>query len=170
MSESINAAPVSRMRQLAAAGIAMTGIIGTTTACTPEQVQMSMDFCKKQPNYEQCLGNIAAASQIIPGLSHEASAVINEMNDTLAPSDDGLYRLRTCESTDRYNITNKSGKYMGAYQFDQRTWNGAAQGNGLVELVNVKPHHAPPEAQDALARAVFEDRGRSPWPECGKRI
>lgn len=158
----------SRMRQLAAAGVAAATMVAS--ACTPEQIQASMEYCQTQPDYKQCLGDLALMASNNTGLSTEAYQIITHMNDTLDPGDDALLRLRECESTDQYHITNKTGKYMGAYQFDQRTWNGAAQGNGLVELVNVKPHHAAPEAQDALARAVYEDRGRSPWPKCGKRI
>ncbi|MCA9329532.1 transglycosylase family protein, partial [Candidatus Saccharibacteria bacterium] len=146
-----------------AAGILLMG------ACTPEQVQASMDYCKTQPNYDQCLGELAMLGDST-GLSMDSNQKIAHINNTLSPSDASLSRLRECEASGQYNITNKSGKYMGAYQFDQRTWNGAAKGNGLVELINVKPHHASPQAQDAMARVLYEDRGRSPWPECGKRI
>ena len=34
-------------------------------------------------------------------------------------TDEELLRLRMCESTDNYEATNPSGKYRGAYQFDQ---------------------------------------------------
>lgn len=84
-------------------------------------------------------------------------------------SDAGLKRLRDCESTDRYWVTNPSGKYRGAYQFDFPTWNGVAE-RWFPHLVGVDPIDAPPEAQDAMTRALWSERGRYPWPECGLRV
>ncbi len=84
-------------------------------------------------------------------------------------SDAGLKRLRDCESTDRYWVTNPSGKYRGAYQFDFPTWNGVAE-RWFPHLVGVDPIDAPPEAQDAMTRALWSERGRFPWPECGLRV
>jgi len=81
----------------------------------------------------------------------------------------GWARLRNCESGGRYGITNRSGKYMGAYQFDQGTWNGIARRiNGAY--VGVRPHHAPPAVQDAMAYQLWRDRGRYPWPHCGRKM
>ena len=54
---------------------------------------------------------------------------------------------------------------MGLYQFDQRTWNGVAR-SVLPEFVGVSPAVAPAEVQNAMARALYAARGRSPWPVC----
>ena len=84
-------------------------------------------------------------------------------------TDTELKRLRDCESTDRYHITNPSGKYRGAYQFDFPTWDGVAA-RWFPHLVGVDPINASPEAQDAMTRALWSERGRQPWPECGLRV
>lgn len=89
----------------------------------------------------------------------------------MAPSDAALQRLAKCESTNNPKAVNKSGKYMGLYQFDQNTWNGVMGGTAeLPNFVGVKPNHAAAEVQSTAARVLYEQRGATPWPECGKRI
>lgn len=157
-------------RQLLAAGVATVGILGGT-ACESTQIKLSLEHCSEQPNVEHCLGQLASlASSQKPIMSEASFMRVVEINSTMAPSDSSLLRLRQCESTNRYNITNKSGKYMGAYQFDQRTWNNTAKTNGLAEFVGQNPHRTPAAVQDAMARGLYSQRGRSPWPECGRRI
>ena len=84
-------------------------------------------------------------------------------------SDTQLQRLRQCESTDRYHITNPSGRYRGAYQFDRQTWNGVAARH-YPNLQGVDPAAAAPHDQDRMARALWAERGRQPWPHCGRRV
>lgn len=71
-------------------------------------------------------------------------------------------QLRHCEATNNYEATNRSGKYRGAYQFDQDTWQSVG-GSG-------DPASATPVEQDKRARILFERRGSSPWPECGRYL
>ncbi|MEZ5166383.1 MAG: transglycosylase family protein [Acidimicrobiales bacterium] len=80
-----------------------------------------------------------------------------------------LARLRGCESTDNYRAVSSSGTYRGAYQFDRSTWNDVA-GRHFPWLVGVDPAAADPWWQDAMARALWSERGRSPWPICGRRV
>lgn len=87
-------------------------------------------------------------------------------NDVL--QSDALHRLRVCESGDNYSAVNPSGTYRGAYQFDQRTWNGVAERH-FSWLVGIDPAAAAPWWQDAMARALWSERGRQPWPVCGLR-
>lgn len=92
----------------------------------------------------------------------------------LYPTDQMLYNLRMCESTDNYGAhlvwgTQWESTAMGAYQFEQDTWNSTASRNA-PHLVGVKPHLASPQDQDAMARYLFNERGRQPWPVCGRRI
>ena len=82
---------------------------------------------------------------------------------------DQLYRLRLCESTDNYQAISWTGLYRGGYQFDYRTWNDVASRH-FTWLVGVDPAAAEPYWQDAMARALFSERGRQPWPVCGRRI
>ncbi|HYN34174.1 MAG TPA: transglycosylase family protein [Ilumatobacteraceae bacterium] len=77
--------------------------------------------------------------------------------------------LRNCESGGDYSITNPSGKYRGAYQFDRSTWNSVAERHSPV-LVGVDPAAASPADQDAMAFALFAERGARPWPHCGRHL
>ncbi len=85
----------------------------------------------------------------------------------------GLKRLAACESytVGYYTASNPSGKYRGAYQFDQPTWDGVADRNFPDQnLVGVDPAQASPAIQDAMAVALFNERGKQPWPRCGHCI
>ncbi len=70
--------------------------------------------------------------------------------------------LRDCESGGNYRAVNATGKYRGAYQFDQHTWESVG---GIGD-----PAKASPAEQDARARALFEERGAAPWPYCGRYL
>jgi len=69
-----------------------------------------------------------------------------------------LAKIRHCESRGNYSIASASGKYRGAYQFDQRTWNSVG-GSG-------DPAAASPAEQDYRALLLYRQRGRRPWPNC----
>ena len=84
-------------------------------------------------------------------------------------SDEQLARLARCESGGNPRAVSASGKYHGLYQFDQRTWNGIAS-SVAPEYVGTRPSAAPPEVQNAMARGLHAQRGRSPWPVCGRRM
>ena len=77
--------------------------------------------------------------------------------------------LRECESSGNYAITNASGKYRGAYQFDRPTWDSVAEASA-PHLVGVDPAAASPAEQDAMALALYNDRGPGPWPLCGRHL
>jgi hypothetical protein len=85
------------------------------------------------------------------------------------PSADQWAALRECESGGNYAVTNPSGKYRGAYQFDRSTWDSIAARHAPY-LVGVDPAAASPADQDALAWALYSDRGASPWPHCGRHL
>ena len=84
-------------------------------------------------------------------------------------SADELARLRQCESTDNYQAISPSGTYRGAYQFDQTTWDDVA-GRHFEWLAGIDPIDADPWWQDAMTRALWSERGRQPWPICGKKV
>ena len=71
----------------------------------------------------------------------------------------GLASIRACESGGNYGAVSSSGKYRGAYQFDQQTWESVG-GSG-------DPAAASPAEQDQRAAALQQSRGNSPWPSCG---
>ena len=85
------------------------------------------------------------------------------------PSAEQWAALRECESGGDYSITNPSGKYRGAYQFDRRTWNSVAERHA-PHLVGVDPAAASPSDQDAMAYALHSERGARPWPHCGRHL
>lgn len=86
-----------------------------------------------------------------------------------AASDAGLHRLRRCESGDNYSAVSSSGSYRGAYQFNRSTWNSVASRHYSF-LVGADPARTAPWFQDAMARALITERGRSPWPHCGRYL
>ncbi len=89
------------------------------------------------------------------------------VNDVLSSED--LGRLRHCESTDNYGAISRSGTYRGAYQFDQVTWDGVAERH-FPWLISIDPSQADPWWQDSMARALWSERGKQPWPICGHKV
>ncbi len=81
-------------------------------------------------------------------------------------SGDSWSRLRQCESSGNYQNVNGSGRYRGAYQFSQTTWDWVA-GIRYPHLVGVDPAAASAADQDAMAQALYELQGPGAWPSCG---
>jgi hypothetical protein len=97
-----------------------------------------------------------------------APAVAGEPAESGLPTSEQWANLRNCEASGRYDISSRDGKYHGAYQFSQTTWNATARSAGREDLVGVKPSEASREDQDRLAVALFRERGSQPWgPKCG---
>ncbi|MGH9089399.1 MAG: hypothetical protein ACRDYZ_15035 [Acidimicrobiales bacterium] len=67
------------------------------------------------------------------------------------------------ESAGDYQIVSPTGRYMGAFQFAQGTWNYAAQLAGRPDLVGVAPYRASVADQNALALALYSAVGEQPW-------
>lgn len=70
-----------------------------------------------------------------------------------------LAAIRACESGGDYGAVSSNGRYRGAYQFDNQTWQSVG-GSG-------DPAAATPAEQDARAGLLRSQRGSSPWPNCG---
>jgi peptidoglycan hydrolase-like protein with peptidoglycan-binding domain len=88
-------------------------------------------------------------------------------NSTLdsAPSGDAgtiLAQIAACESGGDPTAVSPSGQYRGKYQFSLQTWE-ALGGTG-------RPDEAEESVQDALALALYNQRGLAPWPACGAKI
>ncbi len=86
-----------------------------------------------------------------------------------ALSAEQLHALRGCESTHDYAAVSSSGRYRGAYQFSQVTWDDVA-GRHYPWLIGLDPATAEFWWQDAMARALYAESGRGSWPVCGRRI
>ncbi len=69
--------------------------------------------------------------------------------------------LAGCESGGNPRAVNPSG-YYGLYQFDVGTWRSVG-GSGM-------PHHASAGEQTYRAKLLYQSRGRSPWPSCGRLL
>lgn len=121
---------------------AVLGTIAVTAACSPEEI------AAVQAHFE----NVRASDKFYDAIS-----------------DEGLARLRACESNGRYDVVSANGTYRGAYQFSRSTWNSVASRH-YPELRGVDPAAASPFDQDRMARALWAEQGRSPWPHCGKRV
>jgi hypothetical protein len=94
----------------------------------------------------------APAPSPVPAPSSSGIAGANQAEQAL------LAKIRWCESRGDYQAVSSSGRYRGAYQFDQRTW-GSVGGNG-------DPAAAPPPEQDARALQLLRTRGPRAWPNC----
>ncbi len=90
--------------------------------------------------------------------------------DTSGPSAADWEALRQCEAFGSYTIQSANGLYHGAYQFGVGTWNAIASSVGRTDLVGVLPSDASPADQDAMALALWNQSGWSPWPHCGRGL
>lgn len=79
------------------------------------------------------------------------------------PGADGLNwgALADCESGGNPRAVNPAG-YYGLYQFDTGTWRSVG-GSGL-------PTSASAGEQTYRAKLLYQQRGRSPWPTCGRLL
>ena len=75
---------------------------------------------------------------------------------------DLLDAIARCESGGRAHAVSRTGRYRGAWQFDQRTWDA----NAPDELRGVDPASLPYETQKEVARTLLNRRGTQPWPTC----
>lgn len=80
------------------------------------------------------------------------------------PTDVGAFLacVRQREGGGIYSINTGNG-YYGTYQFLQSTWDNTAHHAGRDDLVGVHASDASPADQDAMALALYEWQGPSPW-------
>jgi hypothetical protein len=77
---------------------------------------------------------------------------------------DFLSCVRWRESRGDYTVHNTQGSgASGAYQFMPGTWNSIAASEGRADLVGLDPAAASPADQDAMAAALYAQRGSAPW-------
>lgn len=113
------------------------------------------------------LGIILAATACTPEQFAFVAAVSEPYEHVLTGAQ--LAALRRCESGGDYTIVDHAGTFRGAYQFNRSTWDGVAARH-FEWLVGVDPAEADPWWQDVMARALYSERGRAPWPVCGRRL
>jgi hypothetical protein len=140
----------------------------------PDQLTPAADPTAADPKAaDPTEGWSAAATQQAQRIAVDAAALPTEVVEVpvLPPgtSASAWAALRDCESGGDYTITNPSGKYRGAYQFDRTTWDSVASRHDPA-LVGVDPAAASPAEQDAMAYALYTERGAQPWPHCGRHL
>lgn len=113
------------------------------------------------------LGVVLAATACTPEQLAFVAAVSEPYEHVL--TGEQLAALRRCESGGDYAIVDHTGTFRGAYQFNRSTWDGVAARH-FDWLVGVDPAEADPWWQDVMARALYSERGRAPWPVCGRRL
>ena len=120
-----------------------------------------------EPSVEPAVEPVVEAVEAVEVIEPTATIAV----ETLPPGPDVSQwaALRDCESGGDYTITNPSGKYRGAYQFDRTTWDSVASRHAPA-LIGVDPAAASPLDQDAMAWALYIERGDGPWPHCGRHL
>ena len=118
-----------------------------------------------------CLIGIGIALLAVTACTPEQVAFVTAVSEPYEEvlSADQLVALRTCESGGDYTVVDRTGSFRGAYQFTRRTWDDLAARH-FEWLVGVDPAEAEPWWQDVMARALYSERGRQPWPVCGRRV
>jgi hypothetical protein len=70
---------------------------------------------------------------------------------------------REIESNGDYTVHSSNGKWHGAYQFLQSTWDSTARSAGRPDLVGVNPANASVGDQDSMAAHLYSQQGNRPW-------
>jgi hypothetical protein len=111
------------------------------------------------------LASLAPAPSPVPApsLQSEATtrqgATLTQAVRSSGGGDGNLVAIRGCESGGDYGAVSPDGRYRGAYQFDDQTWQSVG-GSG-------DPAAASPAEQDERASQLWSQRGSNPWPNCG---
>ncbi len=95
----------------------------------------------------------------------EPATTVPPPPSSTGPSAEAWERLRRCESGGNYGAVSRTGRYRGAYQFSQSTWDRIASAR-YPHLVGIDPAAAAPADQDAMAIALYEIQGPGAWPVC----
>jgi hypothetical protein len=88
-------------------------------------------------------------------------------NRTVPPSEALLGCIRKYETGHGWDTRGDytaNGRYKGAYQFAQSTWNEAARTSVHTDWIGRNPATAPHEIQDSLAGHLYRQQGLRPWP------
>jgi hypothetical protein len=102
----------------------------------------------------------AAAAAVAAAERQSVHLSDNSVDPALPPF---LQCVRQAESGGNYAAVSPDGQYMGAFQFDQPTWNYAAQAANRPDLVGVPPNTASRADQDTLAITLYSLDGERPW-------
>ena len=111
---------------------------------------------------------LTARPSVRPRAARETPRTTRSHRPTARPTHhDGLdwAALAQCESSGNPRAVSRTGRFRGLYQFDLSTW-----GSNGGWAYSRDPIDATPAEQLAVAQALYQRRGRSPWPVCGARL
>ena len=108
-----------------------------------------------------------AASTTTKPVPKPTAAVRSATSDE--PSAAQWHKLRQCESANNYQSVSAGGRFRGAYQFSQSTWDWVAA-QVAPQLVGIDPIDAAPGDQDNMALNLYHMRGAGQWPVCGNAL
>jgi hypothetical protein len=109
---------------------------------------------------QQAAAEAAAAAAVAAAERQSTHLSDNTVDPALNPF---LQCVVQAESGGNYAAVSPDGQYMGAFQFDQPTWNYAAQAAGRTDLVGVPPNQTSKPDQDTVAVTLYSLDGERPW-------
>jgi hypothetical protein len=109
---------------------------------------------------QQSAAAAAAEAAVARAERNSADLSADTVDPTLPPF---LVCVRQAESGGNYAAVSPNGRYMGAFQFDQPTWNYAANAAGRDDLVGVPPNETSKPDQDTVAVTLYSLDGERPW-------
>jgi len=109
---------------------------------------------------QQAAAAAAAAAAVAAAERQSSHLSDNTVDPALNPF---LQCVVQAESGGNYAAVSPDGQYMGAFQFDQPTWNYAAQAAGRPDLVGIPPNETSKPDQDTAAVALYSLDGERPW-------
>ena len=132
------------------------GVNGTTDGHHP-----------KRTHHGQFTGPGAAAPTPTPRANAARAGRATRSRNLAGPGTGSLldwHALAMCESTDNPRAVSPSGRSRGLYQFDLTTWRSRSVGG------HGDPINASRAEQTLRAQRLYADRGRAPWPVCGRYL
>lgn len=164
LDEAISIAEQARAQE--AARLAEEARVATEQAMKAEAAKQA-DAAKKAEAARQAAAAAAAKKATTTTKAPAKPATTAAPRSSGEPSADAWAKLRNCESGGNYQALSAGGRFRGAYQFSQGTWDWVA-GQVAPQLVGVDPIDAAPGDQDNMALNLYRMRGAGQWPVCGR--
>ncbi len=168
VNEAISLAEQARADE--AGRLAEVARIATEAALRGEQARQA-DLARKASEAARQAAVVAAARKATTTTSPVARppSTVRQPVASGEPTAEQWKQLRQCESGNNYASLAAGGRFRGAYQFLQSTWNWVAD-QVAPQLVGVDPIDAAPGDQDNMALNLYRMRGAGQWPVCGKYL
>ena len=138
-------------------------ILAAVAGCATTQAPVTTQGVGEEPSV--VTGTVSAPSPVSTLAPRKVPRKASRSRATADPVGTGSHlnwrALRECESSNNYSDRD-SATYRGAYQFDRQTWRTVG-GTG-------DPADASAAEQDMRALRLYQERGRQPWPVCGRHL